>query len=109
MLESRLHLLNRPFAGVSRHHRGRPVLRLPIHRGLAMENQATQPSVFLRQTSGLVKAAGLWDVFIFNVGLISIGIGVAYTQRFGPAYYPAASIPIATLLAPTVMLTVWLT
>jgi APA family basic amino acid/polyamine antiporter len=70
---------------------------------MAKQYDVTQSSVFLRPVSGLVKAAGLWDVFIYNVGLISVGIGVAYTQRFGPAYYPNSSIPIATLLAAGLM------
>ena len=66
-----------------------------------MEQNAS--SVFLRKSSGLVKAAGFWDVFIYNAGLISIGIGVAYTQKFGPAYYPNASITTATILAALLM------
>lgn len=39
------------------------------------------------------------DVFIFNIGLISIGIGVAYNQLFGPAFYPGADIAVSSLLA----------
>lgn len=62
-----------------------------------------RPSIFLRPASGLVKAVGLWDVFIYNVGLISLGIGVAYTQRYGPAYYSAGSIVVATLLSAGIM------
>lgn len=69
-------------------------------------NKTTQTSIFLRKSSGLVRAAGLWDVFIYNVGLISVGIGVAYTQRFGPAYYPDSSIPTATILAAFLMMLV---
>ena len=73
---------------------------------MSLENPSTQRSVFLRPASGLVKAAGLWDVFIYNVGLISLGIGVAYTQRYGPAYYPGASIVTATILAAVLMVLV---
>jgi APA family basic amino acid/polyamine antiporter len=64
--------------------------------------------LFLRQSSGLVKSAGLIDVFIFNVGLVSVGIGLAYTQRFGPAYYPNGSIIRATIGATVLMLFVTL-
>lgn len=67
------------------------------------EDSVRDSSVFLRPASGLVKAAGLWDVFIYDVGLISLGIGVAYTQRYGPAYYPGGSIVVATLLAAALM------
>jgi len=67
-----------------------------------MENAPTT-SVFLRAASGLIKSAGTLDVFIYNVGLISIGIGVAYTHLIGPAYYPGGSITIASLIATVVM------
>jgi basic amino acid/polyamine antiporter, APA family len=71
---------------------------------------ATDPvpvqSPFLRSHSGLARAAGGWDVFIFNIGLVSIGIGLAYTQRFANAYYPLGSIPIASILAGLLMLPV---
>jgi APA family basic amino acid/polyamine antiporter len=65
-------------------------------------------SVFLRPVSGLVKSAGILDVFIYNVGLISIGIGVAYTHLYGPANYPGGNIPIASLIAMAVMVCVGL-
>src|SRR6266567_6556581 len=70
---------------------------------MANQSSTTDSSVFLRPASGLVKAAGLWDVFIYDVGLISLGIGVAYTQRYGPAYYPGGSVVTATLLAAALM------
>ena len=66
--------------------------------------QANDSYVFLRKSSGLVKIAGFWDVLIYNIGLISVGIGVAYTQRFGPAYYSGASIVTATLVATFLMI-----
>jgi amino acid transporter len=59
--------------------------------------------LFLRPSSGLVKSAGLVDVFIFDVGLISIGIGIAYSQRFGSAYYSSGSISLATIMAAILM------
>ncbi|HEX7313625.1 MAG TPA: amino acid permease [Pyrinomonadaceae bacterium] len=64
----------------------------------------TTPPVFLRAASGLTKSAGTLDVFIYNVGLISIGIGVIYTHLMGPANYPGGDIAIASLLAMVVML-----
>jgi basic amino acid/polyamine antiporter, APA family len=71
-------------------------------------NEEKQPSVFLRPVSGLVKSAGLFDVFIYNVGLISIGIGIAYTHLFGPANYPGGNIPVASIIATVIMLVVGL-
>jgi APA family basic amino acid/polyamine antiporter len=55
--------------------------------------------VFLRAASGLSRWFGGWDVFIYNLGLICIGMNVAYTQRFGPGFYPNCSIVGATILA----------
>jgi amino acid transporter len=64
----------------------------------------TTPPLFLRAASGLTKSAGTSDVFIYNVGLISIGIGVTYTHLLGPANYPGGDITIASLIAMVVML-----
>lgn len=67
-----------------------------------------EPYVFLRKSSGLVKVAGFWDVFIYNIGLISVGIGVAYTHRYGLAYYPGGRIVAASLLATFLMVCIGL-
>ncbi len=67
-----------------------------------MEQRAINP-VFLRAASGLIKSAGTLDVFIYNVGLISIGAGVAITHYTGPAHYPGGNIAIASLIAAAVM------
>jgi amino acid transporter len=68
-----------------------------------MEAELKHP-VFLRAASGLIKSAGTLDVFIYNVGLISIGIGVAYTHLIGPANYPGGDIAVASLIATIVMM-----
>jgi amino acid transporter len=54
---------------------------------------------FSRSASGLIRVAGAWDVFIFNVGLVSIGIAIAFNQYYGPSFYPGAAIWLSTLLA----------
>ena len=64
------------------------------------------PGVFLRKASGLVKSATNLDVFIFNTGLISIGIGVLYTHLYGPPNYPGGDIGVASLFATVAMLAV---
>jgi amino acid transporter len=48
--------------------------------------------VFLRQASGLVRTVSSRDVFIYNIGLINIGIGLAYIFILGPSFYPGASL-----------------
>jgi hypothetical protein len=55
--------------------------------------------VFSRSASGLIRVAGSWDVFIFNVGLVSVGIAIAFNQYYGPSLYPGAQPAISTLLA----------
>lgn len=70
---------------------------------MAQQAVPSPEGVFLRPSSGLVKAAGLIDVFIFNVGIISIGIGILYMQRFGPAYYGDGNMLLATLGATILM------
>jgi amino acid transporter len=55
--------------------------------------------VFSRSASGLIRVAGSWDVFIFNVGLVSVGIAIAFNQYYGPSLYPGAQPAVSTLLA----------
>jgi len=54
---------------------------------------------FSRSASGLIRVAGSWDVFIYNVGLVSVGIAIAFNQYFGPSLYPGAMVWLSTLLA----------
>ena len=54
--------------------------------------EATGDRVFLRKASGLIKTAGTTDVFIFNVGLVSIGIGIGGLLLYGPAVYPGGNL-----------------
>lgn len=57
------------------------------------------PTAFSRKASGLIRVASGTDVFIFNIGLVSIGIAIALNQYYGPSFYPGAAIPISTMLA----------
>ncbi len=56
-----------------------------------MAEQTTSPAVFSRQASGLVRVGSSYDVFIYNVGLVSIGIAIAFNQFYGPASTQALS------------------
>ncbi len=62
------------------------------------------PGVFSRKASGLIRVGTTLDVFIFNVGLVSVGIAIAYNQYYGPSLYPGAQPWVATLLAAAGML-----
>ncbi len=64
--------------------------------------------VFLRQASGLVRTAAPYDVFIFNIGLISVGIAVALDQLLGPGLYPGASVAWSSVIATVGMVVVGL-
>ena len=60
---------------------------------------STGDRVFLRKASGLIKTAGTTDVFIYNVGLVSIGIGIGGLLLYGPSVYPGGNLYVGVLLA----------
>src|SRR5712691_5910108 len=68
-----------------------------------INSTSRQHEFFLRPVSGLVRAAGFWDTLIFNVGLISVGVGAIYVQKFGTAYYAEGNISLATILAAIIL------
>lgn len=59
----------------------------------------TGDRVFLRKASGLIKTATTTDVFIFNVGLVSLGIGLGTMILYGPSVYPGGNLVVGTLIA----------
>jgi len=59
---------------------------------------ATQPQVFVRKASGLIRTAGTWDVLAYNVNFTSIGLLLLFLFLFGPAFYPGASLIWATVI-----------
>jgi basic amino acid/polyamine antiporter, APA family len=63
----------------------------------------TGDRVFLRKASGLIKTASTTDVFIFNVGLVSIGIGIGGILLYGPAVYPGGNLYVGVLIAAVAM------
>ena len=64
--------------------------------------------VFLRRSSGLIKSASTWDVFIFNVGLVSVGIGVANMLLYTSYIYPGSNVGWSSLIGGLCMLLVGL-
>jgi amino acid transporter len=67
------------------------------------------PGVFSRTSSGLIRVAGGTDVFIYNVGLVSVGIAIALNQYYGPSLYQGVGVWLATLLATAGMIVVAIT
>jgi APA family basic amino acid/polyamine antiporter len=69
---------------------------------------ATGERVFVRKASGLIKTASNMDVLIFDIGLVSIGIGLGGLLLFGPSIYPGGSLPLAAVLGGVAMVFVGL-
>ncbi len=55
--------------------------------------------IFLRKASGLIRAASPFDTFIYNIGLVSVGLGVGTMMYYGPAFYPGGNLVVGCLLA----------
>jgi amino acid transporter len=64
---------------------------------------SAQQPVFLRNTSGLVKSATGLDAFIFNVSVMSIGMGLLSVYLVVPAFNPGASVPLTWLIATAIL------
>ena len=61
--------------------------------------ESGEQRIFLRKASGLIRTAGGLDTFIYNLGLVSVGLGIASIMLYGPAYYPGGNLVWSTLLA----------
>jgi len=68
-----------------------------------MAESGNEQRIFLRKASGLIRTASGADTFIYNFGLVSVGLGVASMMYYGPAYYPGGNLLWASLLAGVVM------
>jgi amino acid transporter len=55
--------------------------------------------IFLRKASGLIRTAGLADTFIYNLGVVSIGLGVGSMLYYGPAFYPQGNLVWGCVIA----------
>ena len=73
---------------------------------MAQQADLAGRGVFSRPASGLIRVAGSADVFIYNVGLVSVGIAIALNQYYGPSLYPGAGVWLSTLLAAAGMLAI---
>src|SRR3990170_1562670 len=59
--------------------------------------------IFLRKASGLIRMASPFDTFIFNIGLVSVGLGVGTIMFYGPAYYAGGDLLVACIVAGVAM------
>ncbi len=66
---------------------------------MAISETGGESRIFLRKASGLIKTAGTFDTFIYDIGLVSVGLGVISILFYGPAFYPGGDLVIACLIA----------
>ena len=59
--------------------------------------------IFLRKASGLIRTASGTDTFIYNLGVVSIGLGVGTILFYGPAFYPTGNLLWGCVIAGVAM------
>jgi basic amino acid/polyamine antiporter, APA family len=59
--------------------------------------------IFLRKASGLIRTASPFDTFVFNIGLVSVGLGIGTMMYYGPSFYPGGNLVVACLISGVVM------
>src|SRR3954454_15012852 len=57
-----------------------------------MAAEATAPGAFARRATGLVREAGAWDVFVYNLNFISIGLMAAFLFNTTIPFYPGVNV-----------------
>ena len=76
-------------------------------QGDLQTGRAACPSPTLEQISeyscgrrpDLIRTAGLTDTFIYNLGVVSIGLGVGSMLYYGPAFYPQGNLVWGCVIA----------
>jgi amino acid transporter len=59
--------------------------------------------VFLRKASGLIRTASLFDTFVFNIGLVSVGLGLTTMLFYGPPFYPGGDMALGSIIVAIAM------
>jgi amino acid transporter len=67
-----------------------------------MKAASTGPGVFVRQATGLVRNATMWDAFWMNSIGMALGIGVGLMFFQGPYLFPGGDAVIATIVTTVV-------
>ena len=57
------------------------------------------PVTFERKATGLVREAGWWDVLVYNVNFISIGLMAAFLFNTVIPFYPGVNVYGTELVA----------
>ncbi len=64
-----------------------------------MSADASAPRAFERQATGLVREAGWWDVLVYNLNFISIGLMAAFLFNTTVPFYPGVNVYLNELIA----------
>jgi basic amino acid/polyamine antiporter, APA family len=64
-----------------------------------MAAEAGAPMAFERQATGLVREAGWWDVLVYNLNFISIGLMAAFLFSVTVPFYPGVNVYLNELIA----------
>ena len=66
---------------------------------MSISDVTVEKRIFLRKASGLIRTASGTDTFIYNLGVVSIGLGVGSMLFYGPAFYPTGNLLWGCLVA----------
>lgn len=66
---------------------------------MAISDASGEKRIFLRKASGLIRTASGLDTFIYNLSVVSIGLGVGTMLYYGPAFYPQGDLIWGCVLA----------
>lgn len=64
-----------------------------------MAADASAPRAFERQATGLVRDAGWWDVLVYNMNFISIGLMAAFLFNTTIPFYPGVNVYLNEVIA----------
>lgn len=70
---------------------------------MSMSTGSGEQRIFLRKASGLIRTAGLWDVLIYDIGIVSVGLGIGTMMYYGPAFYPGGNLIWGSIIAGVMM------
>ncbi|HXD68985.1 MAG TPA: amino acid permease, partial [Gaiellales bacterium] len=60
---------------------------------------AGAPRAFERQATGLVREAGWWDILVYNLNFVSIGLMAAFLFNTTIPFYPGVNVYVNELIA----------
>jgi amino acid transporter len=71
----------------------------------SLTNVESQPAVFMRQATGLVRELSWFDTFIVVFAILNVPLGLAEVSAYAPGLFPGANMALAFILSAPAMLT----